>query len=265
MKRSRNILFALISIAIFVACSSTPSGVLSPDKMARLLADVYRAESAIEFNSSTYVGDSMKQVVQQSVFAAHKISKADFDSSLVWYGHHIEKYLKVCDQAIELLEDELENIPDDETGTNQILVAGDSASVWPRERFYHITHATPSRYVTFKLLPDDNWEPGDNYSLEVKLLNNIRSGVKSIIAVDYEDGRTAWNTATRDEEGWSKVNLILDSTRTASSIYGLLEFDPAIGEHIYVDSISLIRTRRQPSRRHIRAPGSTFDYGRIQE
>ncbi len=264
MKISRNLIIIFLLGTIIAACSSTPSGVLSPDKMARLLADVYRAESAIDFNTATYSGDSMKQVVKESVFKAHKISQADFDSSLVWYGHHIEQYLKVCDNAIAILEDQLETIPDDETGTNQILVAGDSASVWPRERFYHITHATPSRFVTFKLLPDDNWEPGDNYALELKLINN-RTGVKSSIAVDYEDGHTGWASTSRDEEGWSRVNLILDSTRTASAIYGVLEFNPAVGENIYVDSVSLIRTRRDRSRRYIRPHSNNFDYGRVQE
>lgn len=264
MKQSRNLLVAIFLGILIAACSSTPSGILSPDKMARVLADVYRAEAVIDFNTALYSGDSMKQVVKQSVYQAHKISEADFDSSLVWYGHHIEEYLKVCDNAVALLEGQLEIIPDDETGRNQILVAGDSASVWPRERFYHITQATPSRYITFKLLPDENWEPGDNYLLELKLLNN-RSSVKSYLAVDYEDGHSGWASNTQNEDGWSKLNLILDSTRTASSIYGILEFNPTAGENIYVDSVALIRTRRNSNLRYIRPHANKFDYGRVQK
>ncbi|MDE6086605.1 MAG: DUF4296 domain-containing protein, partial [Muribaculaceae bacterium] len=180
--------------------------------------------------------------------------------SLVWYGHHIEQYLKVCDNTITQLEKEMNAIPDDEGSNNLMLVAGDSASVWPRERFLHVTQGAPSKYYTFKLLPDDNWEPGDHYTLEYKLINP-RSSVKSSLAVDYSDGRTSWVNTSREEEGWSKITLILDSTRTAAAIYGLLEVNPTAGEHLYIDSISLIRTRREQIRRYHRPNDLTFDYG----
>ena len=263
MKSSRFPILILLALAA-ASCSKTPRGIIAPDKMSRLLADVYRSEAAIDFNPGYYAGDSMKQVVRQSVFEAHDVTKAEFDSSLVWYGHHIDQYLKVCDNTITILETEMKAIPDDDGATNLMLVAGDSASVWPRERYLHITPSFPTKYLTFKLLPDENWEPGDHYELQFKLINP-RSTVKSNLTVDYTDGRSSWVNTSRDDEGWSKVTLILDSTRTAAAIYGLLEFDPVNGEHMYVDSISLIRTRRPLNHRYHRPNDFTFDYGKKQD
>ncbi|MCM1448874.1 MAG: DUF4296 domain-containing protein [Clostridiales bacterium] len=250
----------LLLILVLAACSKTPGGVLPPDEMAQLLADVYRGESVIEFERNTYSNDSMKKVVKQSVLLAHDMTQEDFDSSMSWYGRNIEEYVKVCDQAVELLQEESNNIPDDPTGSNQILVAGDSAQVWSLPRFYHITSATPSRYLTFRLSPDDTWEAGDEYTLQFKLLN-ARSEVNTAIAVDYDDNRTEFIRARQDQEGWFHNTLRLDSTRTARALYGYLLFNPAEGENIYLDSVSLVRTRVNDIRYRSRTRQNRFDHG----
>jgi len=255
----------MVAATIVAACSKTPGGVLEPEEMARLMADVYRGEAVIEFNHAVYNDDSMKKVVKQSVLMNHGVDQARFDSSLSWYGHNIGEYIKVCDRAIEILEAESKTIPDDPAGMNQMVVVGDSAQVWPLSRHYHISTSTPSRFVTFNMSPDETWEPGDEYTLAFKLLN-MRSPVKSFLAADYDDGRTEYNIQQQNDDGWSRVTLLLDSTRTAGSVYGFIEFNPANGENIYVDSISLVRTRLNPIQyRRIHTRQKTFDYGRDKD
>lgn len=263
MKRpgSLYLLPATIAAVLAVAsCSKTPGGVLEPEEMASLMADVYRGEAVIEFNHASYINDSLKKTVKQSVLMAHGINQEDFDSSLSWYGHHIGDYIKVCDRAVEILEAEAKAIPDDPAGFNQMVVAGDSAQVWPLSRYYHITSRTPGRHVTFHLTPDETWEHGDEYELAFKIINS-RTPVKSLLATSYDDGRAEYTSHEVTEDGWSRSTLRLDSTRTSRSIYGFIEFDPAEGENIYVDSISLIRTRLNPANYRNRYRQKTFDYG----
>ena len=238
-----------------------PGDVLPPEDMASLMADVYTGESVIEFNHGMYNNDSMKKVVKQSVLMAHGVDQARFDSSMVWYGHNIEEYMKVCDRAVEILEARAETIPDDPLGQNRLLVAGDSAQVWPLSSFYHFTSSTPTSYITFRLTPDDNWERGDEYTLAFKLIN-MRTPVHSTIATDYADGRTEFNTTVQTEDGWARMTLKLDTARTAQAVYGFLEFDIADGEHLYIDSISLVRTRINPGIYRSRGRQRIFDYGR---
>lgn len=259
--KAMHILPVAATAVLAVACSETPGNVLPPEKMSSLLADVYRGEAVIEFNHAKYSNDSLKKVVKQSVLMAHNVDQATFDSSMVWYGHNIEEYIKVCDRAVEILEAEAEAIPDDPQGLNQMLVAGDSAQVWPMSSFYHITENTPARYITFRLTPDDNWEKGDEYTLSFKLIN-MRSAVNSTLATDYTDGRSERVTATADGDGWTRSVLRLDTARTAGVIYGFIEFDPANGEHIYVDSISLVRTRMNDRIYRSRTRHNQFDYGK---
>ena len=251
---------AAFALLIAAGCSGTPDGVLSSEKMASLMADVYTGEAVIDFNPTIYNDDSTKKIVKQSVLEAHRITQADFDSSIVWYGRHIEDYIKVCDRAVEILEARYALIPDDPDGRSLMVVAGDSAQVWPGSPFYHITYSTPARYLTFNLPKDDNWTSSDRYELGFKLLNQ-RSLVNSFIGVEYADGGTTYVTGNTSSEGWSRINISLDSTRTANSVYGFIKLDPQPGEHIYVDSISLIRTRSHETLRTIRRHGTSFNRG----
>ena len=82
------------------------------------------------------------------------------------------------------------------------------------------------------------------------------------MATDYTDGRSEYLSTTQSEDGWSRVTLRLDTARTAQAIYGFIEFNPASGEHIYVDSISLVRTRMNPNVYRSRNRQKIFDHGK---
>lgn len=245
------------------ACSKTPSGVLPPEEMAALLADVYRGEAALEYNYDLYYNDSTRMVAKQSIFAAHGVTQADFDSSLTWYGHNIDQYIKVCDRAIEMLEEVNKSIPDGDANSLHLgAIPGDSAQVWPlASTSYRITPQTATRFLPFTLRRDTTWHTADNYTLAFKLLN-LRSRVSATIAVDYEDGGTEYMSNTFSDDGWQRTSIELDTARQAKAIYGFIQFTPSQGENIFVDSISLVRTRGDRALRFRYNNNTQFRYGK---
>ena len=82
----------MILLAV-VSCDSTPDHVIPPEKMARLLADIHIGESVIDANRNQYANDSLKKELKQSVFCKHNVTAQQVDTSFVWYGHNIEKYI----------------------------------------------------------------------------------------------------------------------------------------------------------------------------
>lgn len=243
--RLRHIILLVMPALLAAGCRRLPSGVLPHDRMTPLMADLYRGESTVEFNGAVYSTDSMKKVVKQSIFEAHGVTQEQFDRSLDWYGHHIEDFVKVCDDAIHLLESQLESIPADAV-TGSLQVAGDSAMIWMLPTYYRITDKMPSRFISFSVDKDDEWKPGDIYNLAVKI-GNTRSDVVTMMGVDYADGFTEYLSSASNNPGRHDISLRLDSTRTAERVYGNIAFNPAPGEVIYLDSVSLMRTRVNPS------------------
>jgi hypothetical protein len=111
----RSPVFVLVFIGLLVACTNKPAYVLSDKKMENILFDLYLAEVEVQENALVFNNDSAKkQHLLQSVFNKHKVSRAKFDTSLVWYNAHINRYLEInelvaarCGQLIGELEAEI--------------------------------------------------------------------------------------------------------------------------------------------------------------
>jgi hypothetical protein len=98
--RSRSLIYFFL--VLFVACTGKPMHVLSDKKMENLLFDLYLAETEINDNPAVFRNDSARtQDFLQSVFRKHHTSQAKFDTSLVWYNAHMDRYLKINTQLTE--------------------------------------------------------------------------------------------------------------------------------------------------------------------
>lgn len=250
----RSLPLILFTAALLLcACRRTPSGVIPPSDMAEVLADIYVAEGVVNNNQNIYREDSMKKLLKQSVFAAHGITQAEFDTSMVWYGHNLKTYIDVHDRVIKILEKR--NV----AMGNAVVqlassIAGDSVDVWPASKYAAITKLLPSKFVKFDIQSDPNWEPGDIYTWRMKLLDDNSNTVHWTIVAEYDDNSTDWLYSRTSSPNWNEVTFVSDSTLTLKSIKGYFEVAPSdshrddhssksVDATIWIDSISLIRKR----------------------
>ena len=242
MNLARIILNALVSVMLMsvVACGSS-DGVLSVERMAQLMADMHTAESVQEFNRVEYNTDSARMVLKQSVYARHGVTAAQVDTSFMWYGHHIDQYIEMYDRVAEILKERMDAIDEDMVDVAKSVV-GDSADAWNSVRTRVFDMRYPENYLTFVIDRDDTWNSGDVYEWKFKLFNT-REQLDWTMAVDYENGLVETVTGESSGEGWQTLTLPLDSTRSAVRVYGFAALPLAPRDHVYLDSISLVRTR----------------------
>ncbi len=236
---------AILILSILVAsCSRIPDHVIKPDSMAELLVDIYKSESVIELQRSRYHSDSLKSLFRQSVYQAHNVTREMVDTSYVWYGQHIEEYLKVHEKTIEILEKQLA----EETGKKIIFAEGDSINVWPLQQSLRVTPQSPTHIFRFNLPIDQNSLKGDNYNLKFKPLPTPYSlQVISTIFANYDDGTIEYKYAETVTDDWAEIRFVSDSTKTANAIYGYIYIPQSTSDILtIIDSISLVRTRVQP-------------------
>lgn len=246
----KHVAFTLIILAsvLLPGCSGRPSGVLSKEDMAQLMADIHTGESVIDNSSSAFPTDSSRRAFLQAIYARHGIDRAQVDSSFSWYGAHLEKYIDVCDRTVEILEQRLENAQDI-AGTSadgavevNVNLQGDSVDVWPGMRWRRFSASMPNDHITFSLASDRNWERGDVYTLRAKALGNNQP-FTYILTVEYADGREEYVTSQQSADGWHQVQLVLDSARNAQRVYGIVSYPSRRNETVFIDSITLMRTR----------------------
>jgi hypothetical protein len=159
----------------------------------------------------------------------------------MWYGHNLERYQKIYDRTIEILENRLAHINVASSG-NALNVAGDSVDVWYSSRHLTLNNHKPTNFITFSICPDENWEHGDVYIWRLKTLNNNKP-LPITITAEYADGVIETSSSNNTNNGWHVVQLATDSTKNMQRIYGVAHISlPETGQ-LYIDSISLVRKR----------------------
>lgn len=247
--RRRDIFAVAVSLLLTLStlsCQRTPKGVLDTDDMAELMADIHIGESVVDNEYIKYDSDSVRKALKQAILERHGVTQADFDTSLVWYGHHLDKYIEVYEQTSEILQKRLDMAGAVGGSSEGVAVAGDSVDVWTGARRFEIGPNTPSNIVTFSLKHDANWKNGDSYTWRVKL-HNMPAMAQWSINAEYSDGSTEVLSTMFAGEGWHEITFFADSTRQATRIFGDLTLTPGPGRRVYADSVELIRNRLIPS------------------
>lgn len=236
----------VLSVMLFSACDRTPDYVIKPDDMAALLVDIHKGEGVVDLNTAAYRSDSARKVLKQSIYMRHGVTAEQVDTSLVWYGHNIEKYIEVYDKVIDELEKELKDADVAASGEKiQLAVVGDSVDAWNDTRYRRFAYGYPADNLKFSFRRDENWEEGDVYTWRMFVANRL-SPMKVTIGADYNDGTTDYVTTTVTSDGWNELKLQSDTARSLRYVYGFMEMTPKRGEIAYVDSITLTRTRFNP-------------------
>lgn len=239
-------LSAFIILGLFTACKKTPDYVIPHEEMVDLLVDVHKAEAVVLNQRNIYYNDSLKKAVKQSVFAKHGVTSAQVDTSLVWYGHHLEEYMEIYDEVIARLQEEANATLENKKSVMTI----DSTDVWIAPQRIRINNNIPSNSLVFDFDQDDTWKKGDNYQLSAKILNisqNKKNILKAAIMAEYDDSTHEYRTSSQSSEGWFRMRFVTDSTKMPIKISGYILFESDEKETMFLDSISLIRTRLNKS------------------
>lgn len=255
MRSNRNsfqylIIILLSASVLTTACRRTPEGILDEAQMTDLLVDIYKSESIIELERSRYYPDSIKKALKQSVYLRHGVTPEQVDESYQWYGHHIEDYLKIHDNVISQLENEIET----QSGTKIIFQEGDSIDVWPTFKVIRQSEFSPQSIYAFNLNIDDSFKRGDNFNLQFTIIDPSNAArITSALFAEYQNNTTDFKyIETSFPDSKSSLRLVLDSLSDISAIHGYIRINNPLNKPVYIDSISLTRTRKQAANYNLR-------------
>lgn len=234
-----------LGLLVLIGCRKTPDNVLPHDEMVSLLADLHRGEGVMDMNRREFKEDSMRIAFRDAIYRKHNVTKQTVDSSYYWYARNMDEYSKIYDDVIALLEKEIEET-EATAARIQTAAVGDSANAWSFSSRYILSENSPQHELAVQLFPDDNWEKGDNYTLNFKLINNL-SPFTSMIGVEYADGQLEWIENESKDAGKYNYTLVTDSTKELSRVFSVLRAPQLGSQVVFVDSLSLMRTRKDKS------------------
>lgn len=250
MKRTIAITLAAL-LLLLGSCNDRAEGVLSEKQMVDLLIDIHKSEAVMALNYNRYPNDKSRQGVREAVYMRHNTTQAQFDTSLVWYGNHIDDYMKIYEQVIERLNTENEQIKALIAEDNsQILTApGDTVDIWKQGRIHTFNAAKSENLLTFDITSDENFSPNDRFTLDIHVINAPRNGAKPQIylAVRHNMQNIHYNHAEIRNDGWTTLKIQSDSATRMENIYGYMLLPRRPDNHVmYIDSIRLLRIHEKP-------------------
>lgn len=242
----KNLVYLIIALFVLAACSHDPDYVIGEKDMVDLLVDVHKAEAVIESNYNQYSSKADKKKLREAVFLKHGITQEQFDTNLVWYGHHIEDYMKIYEQVVERLKAENEEAKKllAEDNSQTMSQPGDSVDVWKQRRAHVFDTRQASNLLTFDIAPDENFRTRDYFELRFKVLLLPKLSVKPqvYLAARHINHDIVYNQLDIDREGWHSLPLQTDSAMALSRINGYIVLPmQTVPGTMYVDSLTLIR------------------------
>lgn len=228
MRKSR-LAFALVCSLVILAsgCIRRPKGVLSDKDMAPVLADLELADAYLKSNPTDK--NEMREALLTDILARHKVSRADYDSTMAWYARNVDQYYEVCD----LVNKEL--LKKKTAMTGEIAGQEEANDLWPGIKMSVVLPNSISDGIDFSM-PTARVEKGER--LQWRMRFNEMAGGTALLGVEYDNGRKAFTSSSlRGKQ--MELKLQTDTNFSVIRVFGNVAFEKGTRLPLWADSISL--------------------------
>ncbi|MBO5028343.1 MAG: DUF4296 domain-containing protein [Muribaculaceae bacterium] len=230
MKPVRALIPAL-ALAALAACSGDDH--LPEGKMADVIADLQIAE-AVSNSSTDFQTDSARNVMRMAILEKHGVTQEEYDASLRWYGHNLEKYTKLNERVEKVLARKEKKLMASSAGEKEGKESG--TQLWPYSAMAFISPLGNSDAIQFSI-PVNNLPKGERLKWKMRLSKT--APVQIMLGVDYADGATSYISQRYSGNTRLELQLQGDSTRTITRLYGYMRVDRRSDLPVWADSIQL--------------------------
>lgn len=228
----------------FAACSKMPAGILSEKEMVTVMADVSLAEVMITGDYNAYSKEGAKEALFLSVFQKHHITKAQYDSSMVWYGRNIDIYMRVCDAVLAELKRRKNALGDIQPDAGPVEDK-DSVNIWTRRDYVVFQKNNPGYGVYFDYTPGRGYLSGSQFVFSMNVWGVMPDmSHYPVVRLSLEQQDTTTTVIEKiTKDGLFEMLATSVPTKRVRRVYGYIHFDDRNNDYhkIYIDSIRLTR------------------------
>lgn len=176
------IIALLLAIVMFSCKPSMPDKYLKPSEMADILFDYHLAEgmqNVLQNNDSIAM-----RAYELSILNKYGVSKADFDSSLVYYTRHTAMLEKVYDDVVDRLNRESSLYGGAQIGLNgEFVNSADTTNVWQSSPSCILSPYAGVNRLSFEIKADSSYHEGDKLMFDFDTQFIYQDGMRDALAV----------------------------------------------------------------------------------
>lgn len=254
MKRLPVKLFFTICLllVLFASCQvKTPEEIIQPDKMETLLYDYHIVQAMGNEISNTQ--EYHVKLYHEYVFKKHGVTKALFDSSLVWYMRHPAYLTQIYANLQERLDYEVAIMQDERNmaqaaNESEQDFSTDTLDLWKGKTVTELTSAPYNSRVLFSFNSDSAFMAGDSVVLNINArFFSTKDNMQHIYAamlVSYSDSTTESVSMNIKTSGSYTLQVQRDYDRTVSGLKGFIYYDDnddSVKSGVALSGLSLLR------------------------
>lgn len=162
----RLVLYIIIGVAALAACKPrTPRQYIQPDEMEDILVD-YHLGQAMAQVSNYQERDYNKTLYLAAVLEKHHVSRAEFDSSLIYYYTRADRFMTIYRRVSDRLQKQAVALGASESEVNkyaQMSLGGDTANIWTLRDNALLFPTPPYNRIDFEAEVDTAFRQGDHF------------------------------------------------------------------------------------------------------
>lgn len=174
------IIIILLSI-LTLGCSDKKDMVLSEDQLEDVLYDYHITDAILQRSE---ISSDKYGLYYDAILHKHSISRAQFDSSMVYYMKHADKIHTIYENISDRLSNEakLQGLDGNSMFSGQ-LIKGDTANIWNLDNAKVFTSNENENIQKFNFVADTTYRKGDRFLFSFKSDFIYQDGARNGYAV----------------------------------------------------------------------------------
>ncbi|MDO5570387.1 MAG: DUF4296 domain-containing protein [Bacteroidales bacterium] len=243
--------FALLML-LFVSCSNLPDGILNQKQMENVIYDTHLAESLMEEYSLNIRSKDDKRRLLANVYKTNNTTKAQFDSSLVYYSAHLTELMKIYDRVDKRVAEQSKIVAREVYLYEKSLLTpeGDSVDIWKATPDFILDPRLLTENRLYEVKCDTNFKDGDSLVLNMninKMQPDSLSKIYLLFALKSTNDSISMIDTFLVNDGNVKLNMSFDKIPVAGGVVTnftyIIENDSIVNP-VYINDVSLMRYHR---------------------
>ena len=169
-----HIIVFMASVLCIVSCKpGVPKEVIQPDDMEDILYDYYVSQGIASMPGPQRGSEDYKRDMYfNSVLNKYGVTRAEFDSALVYYYTRADRFVEIYKSVQERMSEEALNLGATEGEVERFTamqsLSGDTASIWEGMKSARLMPQAPYNKMQFVQKADTSFRKGDSFMLSFK-------------------------------------------------------------------------------------------------
>ena len=211
----RESIYIIIGVMLLAGCKpGVPEQFIQPDDMEEILYDYFVSQGmATVPEKGNNSEDYRRDLYFNAVLKKHGVTRAEFDSSMVYYYTRADRFVKVYRRVQDRLSEEALNLGASEGEVERfttITQNGDTANVWEGDRSMFFVPYAPYNRCQFFQKADTSYHKGDSFMMTFKADYLYQGGSKDgllYLALKYDNDSVASAVTRFSVSGNSQLRI----------------------------------------------------------